>query len=150
MIKWYWFQYSVHIRHEYFSGSIANNRTAYDRSNSNDDASGILSSSGGSVSLPFDSQSLKSSHNSNITSYSHRSNRPGSSISNLSGALTDSGEDSYVLSSSAPVFTWGSSSPKPLMLNLPQRNLQVIRVDVSRTQKMGVTNCGQIVIWEVK
>ncbi|EDV22346.1 uncharacterized protein TRIADDRAFT_28793 [Trichoplax adhaerens] len=90
------------------------------------------------ISLPFDSQSLKSSHNSNITSYSHRTNRPGSSISN-----------SHVSSSSAPVFTWGSSSSKPLMLNLPQRSLQITRVDVSRTQKMGVTNCGQIVIWEV-
>ncbi|RDD38533.1 Serine/threonine-protein kinase Nek8 [Trichoplax sp. H2] len=128
-------------------GSVTNNRATYDRSNSTDDASGILSSSGGSISLPFDSQSLKSSHNSNITSYSHRTNRPGSSISSLSGALTDS-EDSHVSSSSAPVFTWGSSSSKPLMLNLPQRSLQITRVDVSRTQKMGVTNCGQIVIWE--
>lgn len=45
------------------------------------------------------------------------------------------------------VYTWGSGISTPL--RLPMLNTEVIQVSLGRTQKMGVTQSGRLITWEV-
>ncbi|XP_013879556.1 serine/threonine-protein kinase Nek8 isoform X1 [Austrofundulus limnaeus] len=44
------------------------------------------------------------------------------------------------------VYTWGSGITAPL--RLPMLNTEVLQVSLGRTQKMGVTKSGRLIIWE--